>query len=86
MICDVQRYAKKPISVLQVELHPYLTQEALVQFCKDSKIALTAYCSFGPQSWVELSMAKDATLLLSDNETVSKISSATGKSKYYPPI
>jgi len=79
LICDVLRYAKKPISVLQIEHHPYLTQEPLVKFCKDSEIAVTAYCSFGPQSWLELSMGKDATLLLTQNETVAKIASASGK-------
>tara|TARA_Y100000310_G_scaffold345469_1_gene465337 strand:+ start:3166 stop:3984 length:819 start_codon:yes stop_codon:yes gene_type:complete len=33
-----------PISVNQVEYHPYLNQKELLQFCKDNGIALTAYC------------------------------------------
>ncbi|KAG9006549.1 NAD(P)H-dependent D-xylose reductase (XR) [Tulasnella sp. JGI-2019a] len=79
LILDVLRYAKKPISVLQVEHHPYLTQEPLIKLCKDHDIAVTAYCSFGPQSWVELNMSKGATSLLKDNPTINKIVAETGK-------
>jgi len=79
LILDVLRYAKKPISALQVEHHPYLTQEALVKLCNDHGIALTGYCSFGPQSWVELNMSKGATSLLKDNSTINSIVEATGK-------
>lgn len=43
------RYARIPPQVLQVELHPYLTQDALVQLVKHYGVALTAYSSFGPQ-------------------------------------
>lgn len=81
LIIDIQRYAKKPISVLQIEHHPYLTQEPLIKFAKDSEIAVTAYSSFGPQSWVELNMSKAATLLLSENLTIRKIASETDRSE-----
>ena len=49
LVLDVLRYARIPPQVLQVELHPYLTQDALVQLVKCHGIALTAYSSFGPQ-------------------------------------
>ncbi len=32
------------ISVNQVEYHPYLNQQELLDFCKDNNIVLTAYC------------------------------------------
>lgn len=33
-----------PISVNQVEYHPYLNQGGLLEFCRDNRIVITAYC------------------------------------------
>lgn len=74
LILDVLRYAKHAPSVLQVELHPYLTQEALVELCKVLGIAVTAYSSFGPQGYIELGMDKGLGSLLTHNIT-SELSS-----------
>ena len=49
LILDVLRYARIEPQVLQVELHPYLVQTALVDLAKALNIAVTAYSSFGPQ-------------------------------------
>jgi D-xylose reductase len=46
---DVLRYARIEPQALQVELHPYLTQEPLVNFTKLLGIPITAYSSLGPQ-------------------------------------
>uniref|UniRef100_A0AAY4DNE6 alcohol dehydrogenase (NADP(+)) n=1 Tax=Denticeps clupeoides TaxID=299321 RepID=A0AAY4DNE6_9TELE len=39
--------AKVPPAVNQVEMHPYLAQSDLVEFCRSRDIALTAYSPFG---------------------------------------
>ncbi|KAK5686918.1 D-xylose reductase [Elasticomyces elasticus] len=81
LLLDIERYCKHMPQVLQIEHHPYLTQEPLVGLCKDRKIAITAYSSFGPQSFVELDMtsAKDTELLF-DNKTVKSIADKHSKS------
>ena len=76
---DLLRYARIEPNVLQVELHPYLAQKKLVALCKTLGIALTAYSSLGPQSYVELGMHHSVPSLL-EHDTISAIASATGKS------
>jgi len=72
LILDVLRYARIEPQVLQVEIHPYLTQDALVQLVKTLGIALTAYSSFGPQGYVELQMDKGLPSLM-DHDSVTSI-------------
>ena len=60
LLRDLLAYAQIEPSVLQVELHPYLTQENLVRFCADRKIAVTAFSPLGAASYVELGMAGHA--------------------------
>jgi len=47
-------------AVLQVELHPQLSQQKLLKYCRMNDIAVTAYSSFGATSFVELGV--DAAL------------------------
>ncbi|KAG5342022.1 hypothetical protein C0989_005702 [Termitomyces sp. Mn162] len=77
LILDVLRYARIMPQVLQVELHPYLVQTALVDLAKALNIAVTAYSSFGPQGYLELSMDKGAQSLL----TRDAITQAASKHK-----
>jgi len=54
LLVDILSYARIEPQVLQVELHPYLTQKPLMRLTKTLGIAVTAYSSFGPQSYLEL--------------------------------
>lgn len=80
LILDLLRYAKRKPQTLQIEHHPYLTQPALLNLCKAEDIAVTAYSSFGPQSFLELEFqsAKDAGLLL-EHPVITKIATKNGK-------
>ncbi|CAI4215610.1 unnamed protein product [Parascedosporium putredinis] len=51
---DLMSYARHPVSSLQIEHHPYLVQPGLIEMAQLHKIAVTAYSSFGPQSFLEL--------------------------------
>jgi len=78
LIIDVLRYARHPPQVLQIEHHPYLTQEPLIKFCKTVGIAVTAYSSFGPASFIELDMDKKVSSLL-EHQSISKIADSHKK-------
>ncbi|CCF57523.1 hypothetical protein KAFR_0C05320 [Kazachstania africana CBS 2517] len=66
----------KPVA-LQIEHHPYLTQEKLVEYCKLKGIQVVAYSSFGPQSFIELDsqLAKSTPSLL-EHPIIKKIAAA----------
>jgi len=67
-IMDLMKYAKIKPAVLQVEIHPYLPQHQLVEYCqrKEIHIPITAYSSFGGVSYLPLGfpLAKTTTSLL----------------------
>ncbi|KAJ4352073.1 uncharacterized protein N0V89_007419 [Didymosphaeria variabile] len=78
LLYEVQTYAKHPISSLQIEHHPYLVQTELIKMAQTHNIVVTAYSSFGPQSFLELPPAfrqrtSDVGLLF-DAEPVKNIS------------
>jgi len=50
MIRDLLTYAEIRPSVLQVEAHPYLTQDKLLRFCQEEDIAFTAFSPLGSLS------------------------------------
>lgn len=80
LIMDLLRYAKIKPATLQIEHHPYLTQAGLVQYAQEQGIAITAYSSFGPQSFRELNMKQaHDTPLLFENPTIVQIAEKHGK-------
>lgn len=80
LVMDLLRYARISPATLQIEHHPYLRQQGLVKYVQDQGIAITAYSSFGPQSFIELNMqcAKDTPLLL-ENPIIKNIAEKKGK-------
>jgi len=64
LLRDLLNYARIPPSVLQVESHPYLTQEILCRFCREQDIAMTAYSPLGALSYVELDMASQGDAVI----------------------
>jgi len=75
LILDLLRYAKIRPATLQIEHHPYLVQPTLIKLAESEGIAVTAYSSFGPQSFIELEWqkAKDTPVLF-EHPVVTKIS------------
>ncbi|KAF9483224.1 D-xylose reductase [Pholiota conissans] len=80
LIMDLLRYARIRPALLQVEIHPYLTQDSLVKYAQSENIAVTAYSTFGPQSFVELKWDKaiDCPKLF-EHSVVTEIASAHNK-------
>jgi len=59
LIREILSYAKVKPAVLQVELHPYNTQQNLLRFCKEKGIQVTGFSNLGAPSYVEIGMATD---------------------------
>jgi D-xylose reductase len=57
LLHDLMNYSKLPPEVLQIESHPYLTQENLVRLAKNYDLEVTAFSPLGSLSYVELDMA-----------------------------
>ncbi|XP_030281118.1 aldo-keto reductase family 1 member B1 isoform X2 [Sparus aurata] len=63
-----------PPAVNQVELHPYLVQKDMIEFCKSENIALTAYSPFGsPERPPELFRGETDPHKLLDDPVVADI-------------
>jgi len=78
LLRDMLAHAEICPAVLQIESHPYLTQEKLIRFCQEAGIAVTAFSPLGAPSYVPLGMAEENESVLSD-PTVTRIADEVGK-------
>ncbi len=78
LLRDLMSQAEIPPAMLQVEMHPYLTQEKLTRFCHESGIGVTAFSPLGAQSYFQLNMA-DASESLLEHPTVKQIADSHGR-------
>jgi len=80
LLLDLTRYAKKLPQTLQIEHHPYLVQQHMLDICKAYDIHVTAYSSFGPSSFIETGMqiSKDTPLLL-EHEVITGLAKKHNK-------
>jgi alcohol dehydrogenase (NADP+) len=66
----------------QVELHPYLQQNELLEYCKKNNILVTAYSPLGSSDRPQ-QMKKDDEPVLYNNEVVKEIANKHGISAFH---
>mmetsp|Transcript_4344 Transcript_4344/g.13136 ORF Transcript_4344/g.13136 Transcript_4344/m.13136 type:complete len:307 (-) Transcript_4344:641-1561(-) len=77
LLNDMLCWAKDPPVVNQIERHPYLVQQDLVEFCRDVNVQVCAYSPLGTPG---TGLAGDEPAPLLKNSTVVKIAEETGAS------
>lgn len=78
LLHDLMSYAIEQPEMLQIESHPYLTQERLIKLALQYGIEVTAFSPLGALSYFELDMAEQNESVL-ENEVVNAIAERVGK-------
>ena len=68
---DLMSYARIKPAMLQIESHPYLTQEALLRTAQQYNIAVTAFSPLGALSYVSIDMASANDSVLTEPAVVA---------------
>ncbi|WP_237133119.1 aldo/keto reductase [Pseudohongiella sp. O18] len=64
LLHDLMAYARIKPAMLQIESHPYLTQERLIRLASHYELAVTAFSPLGAGSYIELDMASEQESVL----------------------
>ena len=78
LLHDLMSYATIKPAELQIESHPYLTQEPLIRLAKNYGMAVTAFSPFGALSYLELAMA-DADESVLTQEVITRAANKYNK-------
>ncbi|MEM6809758.1 MAG: aldo/keto reductase [Pseudomonadota bacterium] len=79
LVHDLMSYARIKPAMLQVESHPYLTQEKLLRLASMYDLPMTAFSPLGASSYKELDMATEQEIVL-NAAVVTEIATKHGKS------
>lgn len=77
MIRRVGEASGRTPEVNQIELHPYLQQDALVEACKEAGVVVTAYSPLGSPDSAAM-MSRNDDILLTEHPTIAEIAEARG--------
>lgn len=78
LLHDLMAYAKQKPEVLQVEAHPYLSQERLIKLAQNYGMTVTAFSPLGALSYVSLDMAAENESVL-ETDAVKIAAARLGK-------
>ena len=78
LLTDLMSYSSIKPSVLQIESHPFLTQESLIRLATQYDIATTAFSPLGAQSYISAGNATDSESALTAAPVV-EAAARTGK-------